>query len=133
MARCRESGLLSNDYETGLPRVNRRELVKITEHGLKYFFPVKPGAMVRGISTGFASPALSDRLKSAGGLILVWPDAQGTERGQAVEPLYKSVPEAVKQDRTLYDYLALVDAVRLGGPRECGVAISILKAAMGLK
>jgi len=133
MARCRESGLLSNDYETGLPRVNRRELVKITEHGLKYFFPVKPGAMVRGIPTGFASPALSDRLKSAGGLILVWPDAQGTERGQAVEPLYKSVPEAVKQDRTLYDYLALVDAVRLGGPRECGVAISILKAAMGLK
>lgn len=132
-ARCRESGLLTNDYDTGLPKVNRRALLNITEHALKYFFPVRPGAMVRGIPTGFAAPALSKSIKSAGGLILVWPDASGTERGQAIEPLYKSVPQAVKKDRTLYHFLALVDAIRLGGPRECGVAISILKAGMGLK
>jgi len=133
IARCREAGLLTNDYDTGQPRVNRRELVKVTEHALKYFFPVKPGAMVRGIPTAFAAPALSKSIRSAGGLIPVWPDAFGTERGQAVEPLYKTVPAAVKQDRTLYHYLALADAVRLGGPRECGVAINILKAGMGLK
>ena len=133
MARCRESGMLTNDYDTGLAKVNRRELLKITEHALKYFFPVKPGAMVRGIPTGFAAPALSKSIKSAGGLIPVWPDALGTERGQAIEPLYKTVPEAVKKDRTLYHYLALADAIRLGGPRECGVAINILKAGMGLK
>ncbi|KAA0996781.1 MarR family transcriptional regulator [Pseudomonas sp. ANT_J12] len=133
IARCRESGLLTNDYDTGLAKVNRRELLKITEHALKYFFPVKPGAMVRGIPTGFAAPALSKSIKSAGGLIPVWPDALGTERGQAIEPLYKTVPEAVKRDRTLYHYLALADAIRLGGPRECGVAINILKAGMGLK
>lgn len=133
MARCRESGMVTSDYDTGLPKVNRRELLKITEHALKYFFPVKPGAMVRGIPTGFAAPALSKSIKSAGGLIPVWPDALGTERGQAIEPLYKTVPEAVKKDRTLYHYLALADAIRLGGPRECGVAINILKAGMGLK
>lgn len=132
MARCRTAGMLVNDYDTGLPKVNRRELLKITEHALKYFFPVKPGAMVRGIPTGFAAPVLSKSLKSAGSLILVWPDAQGAERGQAVEPLYKTVPQAVKQDRTLYHYLALVDAIRLGGPREGGVATRILKAGMGL-
>jgi len=133
IARCRESGLLTNDYDTGLAKVNRRELLKITEHALKYFFPVKPGSMVRGIPTGFAAPALSKSIKSAGGLIPVWPDALGTERGQAIEPLYKTVPEAVKRDRILYHYLALADAIRLGGPRECGVAINILKAGMGLK
>ena len=133
IARCREAGLLTNDYDTGLAKVNRRELLKITEHALKYFFPVKPGAMVRGIPTGFAAPALSKSIKSAGGLIPVWPDPLGTERGQAIEPLYKTVPEAVKKDRTLYHYLALADAIRLGGPRECGVAINILKAGMGLK
>ncbi len=38
IARCRESGILTNDYDTGLPKVNRRELLKITEHALKYFF-----------------------------------------------------------------------------------------------
>ncbi|QRK86795.1 MarR family transcriptional regulator [Pseudomonas granadensis] len=133
LARCRESGLLIHDYDTGLAKVNRRELLEVTEHALKYFFPVKPGAMVRGIPTGFAAPALSKSIKSAGGLIPVWPDAHGAERGQAVEPLYKTVPEAVKKDRILYHYLALADAIRLGGPRECGVAISILKAGMGLK
>lgn len=133
IARCRESGMLTSDYDTGLPKVNRRELLKITEHALKYFFPVKPGAMVRGIPTGFAAPALSKSIKSAGELIPVWPDALGAERGQAIEPLYKSVPEAVKKDRTLYHYLALADAIRLGGPRESSVAVNILKAGMGLK
>ncbi|MDN4546538.1 MarR family transcriptional regulator [Pseudomonas sp. C32] len=133
MARCREAGLLTNDYDTSLPKVNRRELVKITEHALKYFYPVKLGAMVRGIPTGFAAPALSKSLKSAGGLIPVWPNAFGSERGQAIEPLYKTVPDAVKKDRTLYHYLALVDAIRVGGPRECAVAVNILKAGMGLK
>lgn len=133
IARCRESGLLTNDYDTGLATVNRRELLKITEYALKYFFPVKPGAMIRGIPTGFAAPALSKSIKSAGGLIPVWPDPSGNERGQAIAPLYKTVPEAVKKDRTLYHYLALADAIRLGGPRECGVAVNILKAGMGLK
>ncbi|WP_081427397.1 MarR family transcriptional regulator [Pseudomonas frederiksbergensis] len=130
--RCREAGLVTNDYETSLPKVNRLALLKITEHALKYFFPVKPGALVRGIPTGFASPVLSKHLKSAGGNIHVWPDPHGTERGQAVEPIYKTVPEAVKNDRTLYHYLALVDSIRLGGPRETSVAIQLLKKGMGL-
>lgn len=133
LARCRDAGLLTSDYQTSLPKVNRRELLKITEHALKYFFPVKPGAIVRGIATGFAAPALSKSLKSAGELIYVWPDPQGNERGQAIEPLYKTIPEAIKKDRTLYHYLALVDAIRVGGPRESGVAVNLLKAGMGLK
>ncbi len=39
IARCREAGLVTNDYETSLPKVNRPALLKITEHALKYFFP----------------------------------------------------------------------------------------------
>lgn len=132
VARCREAGLLTSDFETSLPKVNRRALFGIAEHALKYFFPVKLGAIVRGIPTGFAAPALSKHLRSAGDLIPVWPDPLGSEKGQAIEPLYKSVPHAVKKDRTLYHYLALADAVRVGGPRESKVAINLLKAGMGL-
>ena len=132
IVRCREAGLVTNDYETSLPKVNRLALLEITEHALKYFFPVKPGASVRGIPTGFASPVLSKHLKSAGQNIHVWPDPHGTKRGQAVEPIYKTVPDAVKNDRTLYHYLALMDSIRLGGPRETGVAIQLLKKGMGL-
>lgn len=132
IARCREAGLLVNDYETDLPKVNRGELLRITEHALKYFFPVKPGALSRGIATGFAAPVLAAHLKSAGDTLPVWPDPEGAARGQAVEPLYKTVAHAVKQDEVLYQYLALVDAIRLGGPRECGVALMLLKEGMGL-
>lgn len=133
MGRCRESGLLINDHATGLPKVNRRELLKLAEHALKYFFPVRPGALVRGIPTCFAAPALNRSIRSAGETLYVWPDPLGVERGQLIEPLYKTVPHAVKQDRTLYHYLALVDAIRVGGPRETSVAVGILKAGMGLK
>lgn len=132
ITRCREAGLITNDYETSLLKLNRPALLKITEHALKYFFPVKPGALARGIPTGFASPVLSRHLKSAGENIHVWPDPQGAERGQTVEPIYKTVPEAVKKDRTLYHYLALVDSIRMGGPREMSVAIPLLKKGMGL-
>lgn len=45
---------------------------------------------------------------------------------------YKSVPCAVKQDRLLYHYLARVDAIRMGGPRESTVAIKLLKTGIGL-
>lgn len=132
LARCRDADLLMDDFESSRPEVNRRALFHIAEHALKYFFPVKVGAIVRGIPTAFSAPALSESLKSAGELLHVWPDPAATTRGQAIEPLYKTVPFAVQQDSTLYHYLALVDAIRVGGPRETGVAVTLLKSAMGL-
>ena len=59
---------------------------------------------------------------TAGEFIYVWPDAMGKEQGQAVEPLYKTVPMAVKKDPRLYGYLALIDAIRLGRGRESNLA-----------
>lgn len=47
-------------------------------------------------------------------------------RGIAVQPLYKSVPMAAKKDKRLYEYLALVDAIRGGRARERSKAIEIL-------
>jgi len=44
-----------------------------------------------------------------------------------VAPIYKTVPEAVKRDYLLYHYLALVDAIRLGSPREADVANQLLR------
>ncbi|MCY1382295.1 hypothetical protein D9M69_703050 [compost metagenome] len=50
--------------------------------------------------------------------------------GQAVEPLFKSCPRAVERDPVLYELLALVDAVRLGQPRERKLAIELLHERM---
>jgi hypothetical protein len=100
---------------------NRRNLHNFIVHGLKFVFPVKPGGMTRGVPTAFAAPVL-EGLMSAGEYIYVWPYAEGKDMGQSVEPLFKSVPAAVRGDRLLYEYLALVDAIRLGKQRESGLA-----------
>ena len=42
-------------------------------------------------------------------------------------PLFKTVPGAVKKDPRLYEYLALIDAIRLGNAREANLANEILR------
>lgn len=120
-------GMAIHDRISSYPKANRKALFEFIVYGLKYVFPARPAEIVRGIPTAFAAPALKGELMSAGEYIYVWPDAKGKEKGQSVLPLFKSVPMAVKKDPRLYEYLALVDAIRLGNPRESKVAIARLK------
>lgn len=112
----------------GTLRVNRRNLAEFVLHGLKYAFPVKPGAPQRGIPTAFAAPTLEGQLISAGEDIYVWPYPEGQKRGPAIKPLFRSAPDAALRDEWLYGYLALTDAIRIGGPRESGLARELLEA-----
>lgn len=124
--RSLSTGLAIKDPRSGRPKPNRRNLHGFIVHGLKYVFPAKPGAITRGIATAFAAPMLARLLLSAGDQIHVWPSADGQDQGQSVQPLFRSVPQAVQNDSRLYAYLALVDAVRLGNPREAGLAADLL-------
>lgn len=130
LKRCYANGLAKRDRHSGAPRVNTKSLCEFIVHGLRYVFPAKPGEVTRGIATGFAAPVLQDKLMSAGELVPVWADARGDTKGLAVEPLFKTAPMAVKQDRTLYAFLALVDAIRLGQPRERKLAAQTLEALL---
>jgi hypothetical protein len=116
------SGLAVKDRVSGRAKPNRRHLRRFIVHGLKFVFPARPSAMMRGVPTGFAAPSLKKLLMSAGEYIYVWPFARGKDMGQSVEPLFKSVPEAVLKDERLYEYLALIDAIRLGNQREVWLA-----------
>jgi len=133
LKRCQDVGLLRHDRKTGLPRVNAKALTEFIVFGLKYVFPVKPAEIVRGVATSFAAPVLEQKLMSAGELIPVWPDARGNTKGQSIEPLFKSVPFAVRKDPELYALLALVDAIRIGQPREANLAIGLLKQHMEVR
>ncbi len=119
-------GLAKLDRQTKRPKVNLKALREFIVYGLKYVFPVKPAEIIRGIPTSFAAPVLEGKLMTAGELIYVWPDARGKSKGQSIMPLFKSVPFAVKRDPLLYEYLALVDAIRLGSPREASLAEELL-------
>lgn len=130
--RCIDVGLATKDRHNGAPRANRKALLGFISKGLRYVFPAKPGPLARGVPTAFATPALAGQLMSAGETIYVWPDATGTEKGQSITPLFKTVPHAAKQDADLYLLLALVDAIRLGNPREAKFAEQQLSTAFKL-
>lgn len=123
-------GLAVVDRKTKFPRANNRALKEFIEYGLKYVFPADPGKIMRGIPTSFAAPVMAGKLMSAGEVINVWPDPIGKEKGQSIQPLFKSVPRAVKQDPELYKLLALVDAIRLGNARESKIAIELLEESL---
>lgn len=130
--RCLDVGLVIKDRTSGLPMTNASALLDFIVYGLKYVFPAKPGPMVRGIPTAAAAPVLKGELASAGSYIHVWPDPAGKELGQRIEPIYRSVPHAVRRDPDLYAMLALVDAIRLGKPREVAVARKLLEGLMAI-
>lgn len=132
LRRSLESGLAIKGRTTGRPQPNAVALYELIANSLKYVFPPKLGQLARGIPTGVDAPVLSSLLSRAGEFVYVWRDPHGKAQGQSVEPLYRSVPQAVRRDPDLYAMLALVDAIRLGKARETAVASAELKRRMGL-
>ena len=127
LQRCFKVGLAKRERKLGVPRTNTKGLFEFIVYGIRYVFPAEPGIVARGIATSFGAPVLKDQLISAGELVPVWPDAQGDTKGQAVTPLFQSVTYAIRKDDELYALLALVDAIRLGMPRERNLAIEMIR------
>jgi hypothetical protein len=106
--------------------VHTGSLLEFLEHGVKYVFPQRPGPIVRGMPTAHSAPPMSKMVQS-GSSIYVWPDVEGVVRGEAIEPLYPTVPRAAKSDERFYEFLALVDAIRIGKAREVKLAAEQLR------
>ncbi len=102
--------------------VRREALRNFLVHGVPYAFPAHMKEVTRGIPTAWAAPVLVGKLSSTDQLPPVWPDPNGRVQGASVQPLYPSVPRAVRHDPALYDLLALVDALRIGRARELNLA-----------
>jgi hypothetical protein len=97
--------------------VRRADLRNLLLHGVRYVYFVRPGEPTRGLPTAFAASPL-DAMLASGAEVPVWPDSDGTVRGYGVEPLDAHVPDAARRDPALYELLALVDAIRIGRPRD---------------
>ncbi|MBI4057248.1 MAG: hypothetical protein HY399_06850 [Elusimicrobia bacterium] len=118
LQRCRQARLLDFSKK----KVWNSALLEFLLHGLKYVYPAQPGPVCRGIPTSHSAPPLSSRIVSNDNDQYVWPSGDGTVRGQAIEPLYESVPEAASRDPELHQLLALIDALRVGRARERNLA-----------
>ncbi len=103
-------------------RPNISALEEFLVHGVKYAFPAERGELTRGVPTSYAAPPLKNHISPGSDPPPVWPDPEGAVRGVAFEPLYPTVPVAAKRDASLYELLALVDAIRDGRARERTIA-----------
>ncbi len=111
------------DESKRIPALNA--LYDILVSSARYFFPVKPGGIQRGFPTAHSAPPLSKRIRSESKY--VWPSPEGSDRGESIEPLYKTAPLAALEDKGLYELLALVDSLRVGKAREQQLAREELK------
>ncbi len=103
-------------------RANRVALIDFLVQGLKSAFVPERGPLTRGMPTAHGAPPL-DRLVGLGAEPApVWPDPEGTVRGESFAPLYRSVPTAARKDSRLYEALCLIDALRGGRPRDRALA-----------
>lgn len=125
--RCKTAGFINSAKKNIL----KSALLEFLVHGLKYAFPVKPGPVCRGVPTAHSAPPLSKTIVASDEDCYIWPWDDGKVRGQAIEPLYPNAPLAAKNDRKLYEFLALVDAVRVGRAREQAIAVRELEARLG--
>ena len=106
-----------------LPFPSGANLKEFLIHGVKYAFPVERGGLTRGVPTAEAASPLSQLFPEPFPLPPVWPYAEGSVRGIAFSPLYRNVPAAALRDPKLYEFLALVDAIREGRAREREIGI----------
>ena len=136
----RALGLSPSEARNALRRAARSELVSESARtaivpalrefllcGARYAFPAERGRRVRGMPTAMSAAPLADHIASTPEAAVVWRYAEGTVRGESISPIYASVPRAAAQDPKLYRLLALLDGIRIGGPRVRAVAIELLK------
>lgn len=116
--RAIKSGLLDAENRA----VRREALREFLLHGVRYVFPGEWQGVSRGVPTSYAAPPLKSHFAAAD-LPPVWPHPEGTARGEALIPLYKSAPSAALRVPQLYEWLVLVDAVRAGRARERSLAL----------
>ena len=93
---------------------------------MRYFFVAERGAKSRGMATLTSAPPLAALFVDSNEPI-VWPDPSGDVRGESLTPIYKSAPQAARNDPELYELLVIVDALRAGRAREKQAAKRELK------
>ena len=115
-------------YSAADRRPVRAALREFLVHGARYAFAPGRLGVTRGLPTAHAAPVLAGRIVAGpDDLPLVWPDAEGEVRGEGLEPIYRSAPQAARADPRLYQLLALLDALRVGRARERKLAQELLE------
>ncbi|MFW2477443.1 MAG: hypothetical protein ACN4EP_11030 [Sediminibacterium sp.] len=105
-------------------KVHRLSFLEFLQFGMPYVFPQAPGPLTRGMITGHSHPYFNKGIISSE--LYVWPEVNGIDYGQAIEPFYAKQVKAAREDERLYEILAVLDVIRTGKSREKKMAIEYL-------
>ena len=121
MERNAVAGLVSVDKK----HVNKLALRDFLIYGLKYVFPPQPGSSTRGVATAHSAPPVNQYIVE-NGENYVWKYYKGTRRGNSIVPLYDKIPKIAENQPELYEFLTIIDTLRIGKKREIEIAIQEL-------
>ena len=124
---------LARAGDAGLYSAERREVhvphfEEFAIHALRFIVPAQLGPLVPGVPAAWAAEPMVSAIRSSGeDPPPVWAHARGTVRGQAIEPLHPSAPEAIEDWSEFGEILALLDSLRAGDARVRRVAEEFLE------
>lgn len=118
-----QAGLLASDSHEVIPHAVEEWFL----HGIRFFVPLVRGGRGRGMPTGLSAPPFTEWFPEHSEDVWVWPDAEGTLRGDLIQPVFSSVPFAARQDADLYAWLVVLDVIRGGRARERNLATQWVK------
>jgi hypothetical protein len=114
------AGLINHERK----KVHRLSFFEFLQFGMPYVFPQSPGSLTKGMATGHCHRYFSHGIISND--VYVWPELNGSDYGQAIQPFYHNQVKAAKKDELLYEALAVLDVIRTGKSREKKMAIEYL-------
>jgi predicted nucleotidyltransferase len=115
----------------GHPRPVLAALRAFVVFGAPYAYPAVRGEMTIGFPTAHGAQPLKSLMAPTNEPPPVWPHPNGVVRGPSLLPLYEGLPLAAVDDATLYELLALFDALRAGQARERELATRELEKRLG--
>jgi hypothetical protein len=121
----------TNLYSADQRRVHVPHFEEFAVHALRFLAPAQLGPLVPGVPAAWAAEPVASAIRFSGDdPPPVWPHARGRVRGQAVEPLHASAPEAVEDWPQLGEILTVLDSLRVGDPRVRKVAEDLLSSML---
>lgn len=134
-------GISSSEFSKGLRRLEAAQLVverdgqRFAEshalvewlcYGLRYAYPAESIGFGRGMPTAWNCEHITSDIVPPSPA-LVWRQLKGEVEGIIISPFHEAVIITASHNPLLYQVLALVDAVRLGKPRELAIARGLLE------
>jgi len=100
-------------------------------HGIQYSVIAESMGVGRGMVTSWSNKAIHSEFVPRE-LAYVWLTPGGDTTGEGISPIYPKAPLAAREDHHLHYILSLIDAIRLGKPRELNIARGLIRDFMGL-